>query len=139
MRLHNGETFEFYVNEEKRTVVAVLNVPQNVMGNEMLQIMSKESGNHFGIEDCMISKSMTLTGRYEGKAVCHDEDEWDEEKGMRLAKLRALRLYMRDRKRVATLIANTFEGILNRMEDAEAYCEYALDHIEEAIENFDEE
>lgn len=139
MRLHNGEIFEFYVNEEKRTVVAVLSVPQNAMGNEMLRIMSKESNNHFGIEDCMIGKSMALAGRYEGKAVCHNEDEWDEEKGMQLAKLRALRLYMRDRQRIATLITNVFDGIVNRFEDAEDYCGYALDYLEEAIEHFDEE
>lgn len=139
MRFNNGETFDFYVNKDKRTVVAVLTVPQNAMGNEMLQIVGKSSGNNFCIEECMIGETLALKGKYVGKAVCHEEDIFDEEKGIHLAKLRALRAYMKDRKKIATKIADVFDEIANRFEDAERYCEYALDHIDEAIENFDEE
>lgn len=139
MRLNNGETFDFYVNKEKRTVVAVLTVPENLMGNEMLQIIGKSSGNNFCIEECAINESIALKGRYVGKASCHEEDAFDEEKGIHLAKLRALRSYMKDRKRVATRIADVFDEIANRFENAEDYCEYAIEHIEESIKNFDED
>lgn len=134
MRLHNGEKFQYFVDEEKRTVVAVLTVPQNAMGNEMLRIMKKESGNYFAIEDCMITNAMMLKGKYVGKAVCHGEDTWDVETGKRLAELRATKQYARDRYRIACLINDVFDGIQKRFDRAEEYTEDSIENIEDAIE-----
>ena len=136
MRFNNGEHIEYFVNEEKRTVVAVLYANPGVMGNEMLRIMRKESGNNFGIDDCMLGKAMILKGRYEGKAVCHIDDEWDVEQGMHIAKLRALRLYMRDRLRIAERLSDIFSNLALRFVDSEEYTDYSINHIEEAIAEY---
>jgi hypothetical protein len=134
MRLHNAEKFNYFIDEEKRTVVAVLTVPQNAMGNEMLRIMKKESGNHFAIDDCVINTSMLLKGKYVGKAVCHSEDEWNVEVGKRLAALRATKQYANDRYRINRLIVDIFDGIQKRFERAEDYAADAPENIEEEIE-----
>ena len=137
MNFHNEEEIVYFINEEKKTVVAMLTVPENAMGNEMLRLINKSSGVHFSINNCAIGKSIALKGRYKGKAVCHSEDDWDEKKGMHLAKLRALRAYAKDRERIAMLLSDTYSDILRRLERAEEYSHYATEHIEDAIENFD--
>ena len=39
----------------------------------------------------------------------------------------------------SAILVNVYKDILNRLENAEEYSHFALEHIEEAIENFDEE
>ena len=109
------------------------------MGSEMLRILRKESGSNFGVDDCMLGKAMVLQGRYEGKAVCHSDDEWNLEKGMHIAKLRALRSYMKDRLRVSKRVSEIFHNLALRFDSAEEYTEYSLEHIESAVKKYEDE
>ena len=138
MKLNSGESFTYFVNEEKRTVVAILTVPQGIMGTEMLRIIQKESGSYFGMDDCVLGRRMVLKGRYEGKAVCHSDDEWDIEKGKHLAKLRALRAYLKDRKEISKVLVSVYEGVAERMRNADDYSNYVMEHITDAIDKYDD-
>ena len=134
MNFHNGEHFDFYVNEEKRTVVAVLTVPDDVVGCEMFDIINKASNSSFAITNGILGKGLMVTGRYEGKAVCHENDEWDVEKGKHIAKLRALRTYTKERAKKMASVERIFNEIAKRFEAANEYSQHAIEHIEDALD-----
>ena len=76
--------FEFFVNKEKKTVACVATDEDNLANCEILNILHK-----YDIEETGI---LTNWGNKEfvGVAKCHPEDEFDEEIGKRIAKLKAL-------------------------------------------------
>ena len=124
------------VNQDKRTVVAILSVPCLLMGDELSNIMYKETREDipFALYLGSLSKRLQLQEKYIGKAVCHSEDEWDEEKGIAIARLRAIKQYAKDRKRILSIMKEIFDGIEDRLGDAKKYAKYSIEHIDDAIE-----
>lgn len=127
------EVITFYINEEKGTVTAVLTVPQDILAMEMQNIMNKASGTAFVTTDLILDKSMLLEGTYRGTAYCHGDDEFNEEVGMKVAKLKALKAYYNDRKVIAERIQNIFADAARRMEVATKHNYFSIDHIEDLL------
>ena len=76
--------FEFFVNKEKKTVACVATDEDNLANREILNILHRHTIEEIGI--------LTNWGHKEfvGVAKCHPEDEFDEEIGKRIAKLKSL-------------------------------------------------
>ena len=130
------EVIDFYINEEKGTVTAVLTVPQDILAQEMLNIFHKASGTAFVVNGIDMQTNMLLVGTYRGVAYCHNDDTFDAEVGMKIAKLKALKAYYQDRKVIANRIQTIFEDAAERMAVATEHNMYSLNHIEELLEEF---
>ena len=123
------ERFIYFVDEEARTVVAVLDVPRDILSKEMLNVVRKSTGNMFLMDGVMIAKSMLITGTYRGIAHCHENDTFDVEKGKFIAKRRALLQYYKDRKAVSDRMATAFADVANRMTLAADHNDYSIGRI----------
>ena len=135
--MNTNEIYEYYVDEDKRTVAAVLTVPASCVMEEMCNAVNKGCGTHFVFEGVNFHANMLVKGTYTGKAVCHPNDEWDVEKGMRIAKLKAIRAYLNDRKVITDRLVKMFEDVADRVEDMAKHTEYAKKHIEDYLDEND--
>lgn len=131
------EVVEYFHDEDKRTVVAVVSVPKDIVMQEMLNVLHKASCGAFLFDGVLMQKSMLLTGVYRGKAVCHADDEFSLERGMKIARLRALRSYYKDRKRISDRVKTIYNEAARRMALAAVHNDYSLDHIEERLKEAD--
>ena len=135
----HAEVFDFYVDEAKRTVVATLRVPVNALGTEALDIINKSCMTHMIFPNVNIAKNMLLKGTYKGKAVCAPTDTFNEEVGIQIAKLRAIREYNRDRRDKVAKMTRIFADVAQRFERANEYSDYAIKNINKGInETLDE-
>ena len=77
--------FQHYINEEKRTVVAVcanceeVAIERIIKRHPHLKKAKKGDKYRHGLEKALIEK------KYSAKAVCHADDEWNEQEGLRIA------------------------------------------------------
>lgn len=85
-----GSKIRYYINEEKRTVVAVLDNVETEVIEEVKPFFPMT------ISWSEMSK-FALKPIYRGKAVCHEDDEWDVEVGKRIARNRMLTNFYADR------------------------------------------
>ena len=127
------EVVDFYINEEKRTVTAVLTVPSDIVVQEMMNIMNKASGTAFTTTDVVLKNGVLLNGTYRGTAHCHTDDTFDEEKGMRIAKLKALKAYYKDRNVVSARLQKIAEDTARRMAVATQHNTFSIEHIDELL------
>ena len=134
MRLNSTDFFDVFVNKEQRVVTVKLHVSPETAGNEMLDIIRKSSSPHFAIDEARIAPSIALKDTYIGIAKCHENDVFDEAKGIEIARLRAIKAYTKDRKRIAHKLVNIFNDITARLADSATYFDYAITHIDSAIE-----
>ena len=135
--MNTNEIYEYYVDEDKRTVAAVLTVPASCVMEEMCNVVNKGCGTHFVFEGVNFHANMLVKGTYTGKAVCHPNDEWNVEKGMRIAKLKAIRAYLNDRKVITDRLVKMFADVAVRVEDMAKHTEYAKKHIEDYLDEND--
>lgn len=90
---------DYYINEDKRTVTAVLPLTQL----DAIEFYEKaiERANPINKYDILMNVNLRdkylIKDKYVGIAKCSPEDEFDEEKGMSLAKHRCLSKYYYDR------------------------------------------
>ena len=104
----------FYVNEDKRTIVCV--IPNT---KYMLEDFAKEhfKWNDFDFDfgiDYDYMKSLYLPNSFKGKAICAENDEWNEELGRMLAYSRAKdKCYKSFFKRANKLIQTLDRSIFN--------------------------
>ena len=77
---------DFYVNKEKRTIVCVINDTEDALYDYVDENFTIDS---FAWYAYRMSDDAVMPKRFVGKAVCSEEDEWDEEFGRRLAFFRA--------------------------------------------------
>ena len=127
------EVVEYYIDEEKGTVAAVLTVPRDIVAQEMMNIMNKSSGSAFMADGVVLKDNMLLNGVYRGVAHCHENDTFNETVGMRFAKARALCAYYEDRKRVSNRLKAIFADAAKRMELAANHNYYAIEHVQELM------
>ena len=77
--------FQHYINEEKRTVVAVCAncehaaIERIIKRHPHLKKAMKGDKYRHGLEKALLDK------KYTARAVCHADDEWDEKEGLRIA------------------------------------------------------
>lgn len=101
----------YYVNREKKTVVAVIKcdvlTPLYIL-DKVFDKFENANGNHNLLEmsfDNRHVKNVLINERYVGIAKCHDSDTFDEEFGKKLALARA------KFKKVAAVYDNFFEFV----------------------------
>lgn len=136
MNRHN-EDIRYVINEEKRTVVAILTIPQTEIVDEIANIVNNNANRFFQITEMMASPAMLLTGMYRGIAYAHPEDEWNVEEGKKRARLRARRQYMKERKRIIKALEDVFDDIEDNVERAVKFTKNVLKHIDEDMDALD--
>ena len=133
----NNENIRYFIDEDKRTVVALLTVPRTEICDEMCNIINKNSNRYFLVTNILTTDAMLLTGAYRGKAKAHPDDEWDVEEGKKWARIRARQMYMKERKRIMKALENVFDDIEDNIEAAVKYTKSVLKHIDEDLSVLD--
>lgn len=100
----------YYIDEEKRTVVAVMDDCE-YDAIDVLQKMGICSITH---DSYNLNKFM-MNPIYRGKAKCALVDEWDEEEGMRIARNRMLENYYRGRATAMMRAETALQSILEEL------------------------
>ena len=136
MNRHN-EDIRYVINEEKRTVVAILTIPQTEIVDEIANIVNNNANRFFQITEMMAFPAMLLTGTYRGIAYAHPEDAWNVEEGKKRARLRARRTYMKERKRIIKALEDVFDDIEDNVERAVKFTKNVLKHIDEDMAAID--
>ncbi len=132
---------KFYVNEDERTVVCVIESTRNMVRDFIYDNFQFKDINMFASiegfwgDGRFGEKVLTMPNSFIGKAVCAAEDEWDEELGKKIAFARAKdKCYKSFFKR-----ANTFVQAVDRrlgdMISAFNDLGLKLDTKREALEN----
>lgn len=107
---------KFYVNEEKRTVVCV--IPDT--GDALEQFLF-DNFNYGDMPLCVYtpkdSTLLYLPDSFTGKAVCAEEDEWNEETGKLIAYSRAKNKFYKSFFRRANKYIQTIDSHLMQMVD----------------------
>ena len=113
----------FYVNKDKRMVVCVLSRCEN----DCVSFMRHNSGfdpdsisktnNGVWIDRAVLADTGKMPSRFVGKAVCSEEDEWDESVGRAIAYSRARKNYDRSFFRHANAIVTTIDKYLGELVD----------------------
>ena len=84
------KSIKYYVNEEKRTVVAVMEDTSNSVVDFILA-----NNNNVNIST-LNEKKYQIKDKYLAKAVCHKDDVFDVEVGKEIAKYKVLFLHYKD-------------------------------------------
>lgn len=85
----NVSKINYFVNEEKRTVVAMMNdCADDVLTDMKIDIFHPAAG------------SLIISNTFRGKAVCDKDDIWDIEKGKEIARSKMLAKYYRAKENV---------------------------------------
>lgn len=126
---------KFFVNEEKKTVVCVINFEINLLEIEAVQrLFDDQEFRDFINNNYDIEKNLGVCKfKVSGKAKAADEDEFDETFGKRLAKTRAQEkafiaannLYCDIAEFVDKLVLRDFENLIDGTEQAYFKC---IDH-----------
>ena len=129
----------FYVNKDERTVVCVLSRCADDCVRFMQNNSAFDSGSISRVKDCWVDhttliKAGKMPSRFVGKAVCSEEDEWDESVGRAIAYSRARKKYDRSFFRHANAIVTTIDKYLGEL--VNVFNAYG-DKIAEAEENRD--
>ena len=126
---------KFFVNEEKKTVVCVINFEINLLEIEAVQrLFDDQQFRDFINSNYNIEQNFGVCKfKVSGKSKASDEDEFDETFGKRLAKTRAQKkafiaaneLYCDIAEFIDKLLLRDFENLIDGTEDAFLKC---LDH-----------
>ena len=115
----SAEDCEFYVNEDKRTVVCVLEGTKDMFENfawKRLYIDSSSCFYRWRDNDRMQS-GVEMPDRFVGIAHCAEEDEWNEALGRKIAYMRLREKVYRSFFKHANFYINTLDEYLNRSVD----------------------
>ena len=100
---------KFYINEDKRTIVCVIPDTKYLL-DEFIK-----ANNEFMYDNYIAWETLEMPHSFSGKAVCSDEDEWDEELGKTIAYARARRKMYNSFFRRANTYVNMFDKQINDM------------------------
>lgn len=134
---NQNENIRYIINKEKRTIVAILTVPKTEIGQEVERIINKNAAPFFQVTTMHIAPTMLLTGTYRGIAKAHPDDEWNEKEGKKRARLRARRLYMKERQRIVKGLEDVFDNIEDNMERAVDFTKNVLKRIDKDVNALD--
>lgn len=110
------DSIVFYVDIEKGTVVAVMEKPQIEAQGFLRRVEMIDKGNTLMFHsDRLFDKIFSTPIR--AKATCSEEDDFDLEYGMELAKNRCLAKYYKKVTRFFVEINNLLDPVLNTVED----------------------
>lgn len=107
----------YVINEEKRTVVAIMKGCRY----DVIDIMRKLGLDNIPHDKANMSKFM-LNSIYRGKAKCSQDDEWDVQTGMKIARTRMLRNYYLSRTKALIEVENALARVIS---DIGSYIDYS--------------
>lgn len=123
---HNpNSNVTYYINEEKRTVVAKI-VPKATAFIEQIDSVARKMAHtrNTAISPCLsdamsykIYESLLMKRHYTGKAKCSPNDVFDVETGKKLALARAKVKEMEDRVRMFRDVLDWLYAVRNNIED----------------------
>ena len=79
----------FYVDEDARTIVCVIPNTREMVLDFIYEHFRWSDIDFYGASDYKLDNKLKMPNSFMGKAVCADEDEWDEELGRKIAFSRA--------------------------------------------------
>ena len=129
--LENDNTFVYYVDIEKGVVAAVMERPlEEAMGyiNRIGEEFHKRGIRVDGIGDIIGEK---LYAPIRAKATCHEEDDFDLERGMELARKRCLAKYYKKLTKTFIALNDIFDPLLCFIEDNVISCASKFDKFNE--------
>jgi hypothetical protein len=129
--LEEDSTFVYYVDIEKGVVAAVMEHPiEEAMGyiNRIGEEFQKRGIRVEGIGDIIGEK---LYAPIRAKATCHEEDDFDLEYGMRLARKRCLAKYYKKLTKTFIALNDIFDPLLCFIEDEIINCAGKYDTFKE--------
>ena len=125
---------KFFVNEEKRTVVCVIEGMRYQVYNDLDQTIISAGAS------IILGKAMSalLKNRFVGKAVCSVEDEWDENTGKLLAYNRAknkfYHSYFKHLNRVMYDIDRVLDEVQSRFNEFGDQIGKSFDQMQQTLE-----
>ena len=81
---------KFYVQPDKKTVICVLDVDPLLVEDYVTMSLRRID---ILVHDSHLADAIEMPQRFVGKAVCAEDDEWNEETGRKLAYMRAKRKF----------------------------------------------
>lgn len=110
-----GLKFDYFVNSEKKTVVCKMTVPDNYMQFEVINIINR---NQFDERFLNWGAGETI---YKGVSKCHPDDTFDENMGKRIAKLRAMIQFNKEKECFLEEVRNKVAKLLEDVDKAYDY------------------
>lgn len=104
----------YYIDEEKKTITAVY---EDCRFDAMKVVRTKLKNTFFVYE----SNVPLMNRTYRGKAVCHENDLWDEEVGMKVAREKCLYKYRRDMAKSIGAFLDSLTPRLKKLENFESH------------------
>ena len=140
----------FFVDEEKRTVICVIEDTHNLVRNffDLNYLWDENNVDSVRFEPYgKLNKFMFLPDRFVGKAVCAPEDEWNEEVGRLIAFDRAKKKlatsFFKRAQEYVTKIDIAFNDMITRVNEYGARLERGMErrheHIKRICPTFEEE
>jgi hypothetical protein len=129
--LEEDSTFVYYVDIEKGVVAAVMEHPiEEAMGyiNRIGEEFQKRGVRVERIGDIIGEK---LCAPIRAKATCHEEDDFDLEHGMELARKRCLAKYYKKLTKTFIALNDIFDPLLCFIEDNIISCASKFDRFKE--------
>lgn len=127
---------KFYINKEARVIVCVIPNTTYLLDDFLYSVHGIPSIAFTPLDD-MLEDWYRLPKSFSGKAVCAEEDEWDEELGKNLAYYRAREKLYNSFFRHARHIINTVDNEIERLLEAFAQLGEKVtdwqDHLEKKI------
>ena len=122
---------EYIINEEKRTVVAIMRDCKNDACRLFARDVEKIYGTEFWYP--LHSLDYKINDTYRGKAHCSEDDAWDVEEGKRIARNRMLFKYYRARYKALEKIYEDWGKVFSSLGDRVSYAAIKLSRADDCI------
>lgn len=120
----------FFVNEEKRTIVGKLIVPDDEELFDLAQIVD-ESDEDFCYENLKGSYEFTV---FEAKAKCCPDDKWDVEKGKNIVNERLGKMIIQKIKRQAKEERSELTKRISELDEIILQCDKSINNSNKFID-----
>lgn len=120
----------FFVNEEKRTIVGKLIVPDDEELFDLAQIVD-ESDEDFCYENLKNSYDFTV---FEAKAKCCPDDKWDVEKGKNIVNERLGKMIIQKIKRQAKEERSELTKRISELDEIILQCDKSINNSNKFID-----
>lgn len=104
----------YYIDEEKKTITAVYEDCRF----DAMKVVRTKLKNTFSVYESDIP---LMNRTYRGKAVCHENDLWDEEVGIKVAREKCLYKYRRDMAKSIGAFLDSLTPRLKKLENFESH------------------
>lgn len=120
----------FFVNEEKRTIVGKLIVPDDEELFDLAQVVD-ESDEDFCYENLKNSYDFTV---FEAKAKCCPDDKWDVEKGKNIVNERLGKMIIQKIKRQAKEERSELTKRISELDEIILQCDKSINNLNKFID-----